>query len=270
MDEEVIIADSTLSDYDWIRVGSIIKNSQILSDTFIGFKCTIINCNIGNHVQIASSATIGAEGGAKAFIEDDVWIGAEAIIDPGIIIHRGAVIGARTHVKHDVAALTVVYGKGETTHLRAALGNEPPNFRQALKQMAKKKTLGHYLERNIDGNYISASFEGFFSNIGTDNICIGDIRFGGGIFLGKDVSIGNGNILEAAGSISIGDNTHIENNVHIVSNSHDYHQMNLPMTLRPVLIGKNVIIHSNVFIMPGIHVNDAATIPSNSFVLKDI
>lgn len=43
-------------------------------------------------------------------IEDDVWIGAQAIIMPGITIHKGSIVGAGAVVTKDVPAYTVVGG----------------------------------------------------------------------------------------------------------------------------------------------------------------
>ena len=43
-------------------------------------------------------------------IEDDVWVGAGAIILMGVTIGRGAIIGAGAVVNHDVAPYSVVAG----------------------------------------------------------------------------------------------------------------------------------------------------------------
>lgn len=43
-------------------------------------------------------------------LEDDVWIGAKAIIMPGVRIGRAAVVGAASVVTHDVPPFTVVAG----------------------------------------------------------------------------------------------------------------------------------------------------------------
>lgn len=48
--------------------------------------------------------------GGKIVIEDNVWIGAGAIILPGVTIHEGAVIGAGAVVKSDVEKDCVVAG----------------------------------------------------------------------------------------------------------------------------------------------------------------
>lgn len=46
----------------------------------------------------------------KVIIEDDVWIGAGAVIMPGIFIGNGAVIGAGTVVTKDVPSMAIVVG----------------------------------------------------------------------------------------------------------------------------------------------------------------
>ena len=58
-----------------------------------------------------------AENVPKAFkrlgdtiIGNDVWIGEEALIMPGIVVGDGAIIGARTVVTRDVESYSVVVG----------------------------------------------------------------------------------------------------------------------------------------------------------------
>ncbi|GGW77084.1 acetyltransferase-like isoleucine patch superfamily enzyme [Streptomyces albaduncus] len=43
-------------------------------------------------------------------IEDDVWIGAGAVILPGVTVGRGSVVGAGSVVTADVPPMTVVAG----------------------------------------------------------------------------------------------------------------------------------------------------------------
>ena len=43
-------------------------------------------------------------------IEDDVWVGAHAVILPGVTIRSGAVVGAGSVVTHDVPARAIVAG----------------------------------------------------------------------------------------------------------------------------------------------------------------
>ena len=46
----------------------------------------------------------------KLLIEDDVWIGAGAIIFPGVRIGKGAVIGAGSVVTKNVTEKTIMVG----------------------------------------------------------------------------------------------------------------------------------------------------------------
>ena len=48
--------------------------------------------------------------GRPVTIDDDVWIASDAIILPGVTIGRGAVVGAKSVVREDVAPYTVVAG----------------------------------------------------------------------------------------------------------------------------------------------------------------
>jgi maltose O-acetyltransferase len=48
--------------------------------------------------------------GASVVIEDDVWIGAHAVIMPGVTIGRGAVVGAGAVVRDDVPPFAIVAG----------------------------------------------------------------------------------------------------------------------------------------------------------------
>ena len=46
----------------------------------------------------------------KVLIEENVWIGFEAVILPGVTIGRGSIIGAKTIVDQDVPPYSVVVG----------------------------------------------------------------------------------------------------------------------------------------------------------------
>jgi acetyltransferase-like isoleucine patch superfamily enzyme len=77
---------------------------------------------IGDRVLVAAGAIItsrehptalprfGIVADAPVVIEDDVWIGAGAIVLPGVSIGRGAIVGAGAVVTGSVAAFTIVGG----------------------------------------------------------------------------------------------------------------------------------------------------------------
>lgn len=100
-------------------------NISIGSNCYINHNVTMLDSYkivIGNNVFIAPGVVISAVTHPNDYnnrrnliikpivIEDDVWIGANTVILPGVTIHRGAVIGACSLVKKDVTAETVNAG----------------------------------------------------------------------------------------------------------------------------------------------------------------
>ena len=96
---------------------------------YFNYRCLVVakaDITIGNHVLIGPNVIINSgmhnykdknksirEQGHKSgeiVIEDDVWIGANCIIMPGITLGKGSVIGANSFVNKDVEPYTVVAG----------------------------------------------------------------------------------------------------------------------------------------------------------------
>lgn len=104
---KLFIGDNTyIGEFNNIRVGG--------ADINIGS-----NCLISQHITIVSSNHSIAMGGqineqgwiAKpVIICDDVWVGANSVILPGITIGKGAVVGAGSVVTKDVPAYAIVMG----------------------------------------------------------------------------------------------------------------------------------------------------------------
>jgi acetyltransferase-like isoleucine patch superfamily enzyme len=69
---------------------------------------TLVTSSHPNNSRIRSFAPVAR---GAIVIEDDAWIGASAIVLPGVRIGRGAVVGALSVVSADVPALTVVAGQ---------------------------------------------------------------------------------------------------------------------------------------------------------------
>lgn len=101
-----------------IRIG---KHCHINQNVFIQ------GAVIGDHVMIAANVAIinsihnynqvdvpmilqGEREGVNPIIEDDVWIGRNAIIMPGIRIEKGSIVGAGAVVVKDVSSYSVVGG----------------------------------------------------------------------------------------------------------------------------------------------------------------
>ena len=77
--------------------------------TLIGYGTKILSAN---HAIPDGRATIFSSGhqSKQVHIERDVWIGANAIILPGVTIGEGAVIGAGSVVTRDVSEFSIVGG----------------------------------------------------------------------------------------------------------------------------------------------------------------
>jgi acetyltransferase-like isoleucine patch superfamily enzyme len=86
-------------------------------------------CRIGNRVSIATNVTLVADSNpnnshlrdephvaghlivtAPVVIEDDVWLGTNAVVLPGVTVGRGSIVGAGAVVTTDVPPFSVVAG----------------------------------------------------------------------------------------------------------------------------------------------------------------
>ena len=102
---------------------SVGRNCAINSGTYIN---GLGNITIGDHVLIGSNVTISSgrhpiDGTTPPVfarpcepypitIEDDVWIGAGAVIMPGILLKRGTVVGANAVVTRSTDEYSIVAG----------------------------------------------------------------------------------------------------------------------------------------------------------------
>ncbi|MCZ7370604.1 MAG: acyltransferase [Candidatus Methanoperedens sp.] len=105
------------------------ENIIIGNNVRIGNNCRFFGrggIHIGNNIFIADNVTLASathdysdknahiimarRKSALIDIEDNVWIGVNVIIMPGITINEGAIIGANAVVTKDVAPYSVVAG----------------------------------------------------------------------------------------------------------------------------------------------------------------
>lgn len=91
----------------------------------IGKRCLIAaNCNIvDSHGHKASWGDVekrylSVDEPREIVIEDDVWIGCNVIILPGVRVGKGAIISANSVVKNDVAPFSIVCGNPAVQILR--------------------------------------------------------------------------------------------------------------------------------------------------------
>lgn len=93
INENVFIQGATIGDYVMIAPNVVLLNSIHKID----------RTDIPIILQ-------GKEHGLSPIIENDVWIGRNAIIMPGVRISKGAIVGAGAVVTKNVASYTVVGG----------------------------------------------------------------------------------------------------------------------------------------------------------------
>ena len=103
------------------------KNVYLGEYFYANFNLTLIDdCDIiiGNHVMMGSNVTLdcgthpispslrmkGAQYNLPIVIEDNVWIGANVIVLPGVTIHKNSVIGAGSVVTKDIPENVVAFG----------------------------------------------------------------------------------------------------------------------------------------------------------------
>lgn len=117
--ENVEIITPIQVDYGYnvkIGDGTFINHNAYLMDgakITIGSHCFIgPNCGIYTavHPLLAEERNRGYEKAKSITIEDDVWIGADVTILPGVTIGKGAVIGAKSNVTKSVPQGAVAAG----------------------------------------------------------------------------------------------------------------------------------------------------------------
>ena len=100
---------------------------HLADDVYVNFNLTLVDdveVFIGSRVMLAPNVTItttghpvhpdlrrdGSQFSAPVRIEDDVWIGAGAVLLPGVVIGAGSVVGAASVVTGNVPPGVVVAG----------------------------------------------------------------------------------------------------------------------------------------------------------------
>ena len=112
-----IIRDGvTLSDSCIVLMGAVINVGAVIGDESMIDMNAVVGSGayIGNRCHISAGAVIAGVmepiSEKRVIIEDDVFIGANAVILEGVRIKRGSVIGAGSIVTKDVEENAVVYG----------------------------------------------------------------------------------------------------------------------------------------------------------------
>ena len=123
----------TIKDHCMFSWGSVITDSWIDPETFSPvLRRSMLektSRSINRHLEFIDPSPV--------VIEENVWVGFEAIILPGVHIGRGAIIGCKTIITKDVPEYAVVVGNPSRI-IKYLDPNDTPNAKeQALKQFMK-------------------------------------------------------------------------------------------------------------------------------------
>jgi len=101
------------------------------------------------------------------------------------------------------------------------------------------------------------------------------VRSPGAISLGNNVFLNYGVFLDGAGGITIGNNVMIAQHVQFFTRTHSVENVSIPMwsqpyKFKPITVGDDVWIGTNVVLLPGVVVGKGSVIGANSVVTKSI
>ena len=87
--------------------------------------------------------------------------------------------------------------------------------------------------------------------------------------LGEHYLIGPGARLYNQGAISIGARTVISQRAHICASTHDIHDPDFQLVLRPVAIGSQCWVAAEAFVGPGVTIGDRAVVGARAALFND-
>lgn len=123
----------TIKDHCMFSWGSVITDSWIGPGTF----SPALRRSMLEKISVSANRHLEFIDPMPVVIEENVWVGFEAIILPGVHIGRGAVIGCKTIIAEDVPAYAVVVGNPSRI-IKFLDPNDTPEVKeQALKQFMK-------------------------------------------------------------------------------------------------------------------------------------
>jgi putative colanic acid biosynthesis acetyltransferase WcaF len=88
--------------------------------------------------------------------------------------------------------------------------------------------------------------------------------------IGDHVWIGDHAIIYTLSRISIGDHTVISQLCHLCAADHDFSVPSFPIRGKPISVGSQVWLASDVFVAPGVIIGDCAVVGARSSVFRDL
>lgn len=103
----------------------------------------------------------------------------------------------------------------------------------------------------------------------------GDAEGTGSLSIGRETLVLSGSRIDCSSDVHIGEASHIGRDCQIISHRHDTSDstvpiMEAPVQSYPVTIGSDVMIYSDVVILPGVSIGDGAVVAIRSVVTDDV
>lgn len=87
---------------------------------------------------------------------------------------------------------------------------------------------------------------------------------------GHNVGVADGVNIYSMAKIEVGNFVVISQGSHLCSGTHNYEHPGHPLVTRPILIGNNVWIAADVFVHPGVRIEDGVVVGARSVVTRDL
>jgi putative colanic acid biosynthesis acetyltransferase WcaF len=90
------------------------------------------------------------------------------------------------------------------------------------------------------------------------------------VTIGAHAWIGDNATLYSLGEIEIGDHSVVSQNSYLCAGDHDYRSVDFAIRGRPIKIGTQVWIASDVYVAPGVTINDGVLVGARSSVMRSM
>jgi putative colanic acid biosynthesis acetyltransferase WcaF len=88
--------------------------------------------------------------------------------------------------------------------------------------------------------------------------------------IGEFSAVGDGVRLYNLGRVTIGKRSTVSHGAHLCAGTHDYRQRRFPLLKVPITLGDDVWVCADVFLGPGVRINDSAILAARAVVTRDV
>jgi acetyltransferase-like isoleucine patch superfamily enzyme len=118
-DRSILVGDVTIGRYSFLSLNVLMTSGTHIYDRWPELLIR------DQDARAAADASSVSKSNRPIVVEEDCWIGMNAVVMPGVVIGRGAVVGSNAVVSRDVPPYAVVAGVPATI-IKRRLNFEPP------------------------------------------------------------------------------------------------------------------------------------------------